>query len=175
MLNPNNRSLYTSALTSSPCMVFDEAIATSFSLDPAFLLQAPVYLAFTANDSNRAQDPLSIFEAIRRYSERITVFVQKGRIQVPTKLKPGPLLGLLDDMIVESKAKGHGVFHPKIWAIRFINPETDEVMYRLVVLSGNLTTDSSWDLSLQLDGYPVNVSKVPIKHWCIYSPYCPNG
>ncbi|EHC9890529.1 hypothetical protein JY047_002465 [Salmonella enterica subsp. enterica serovar Barranquilla] len=155
MLNPNNRSLYTSALTSPPCMVFDEAIATSFSLDPVFLLQAPVYLAFTATDSNRAQDPLSIFEAIRRYSERITVYVQKGRIQVPTKLKPNPLLGLLEDMIVESKAKGRGVFHPKIWAIRFINSETDEVMYRLVVLSRNLTTDSSWDLSLQLDGYPV--------------------
>ncbi|HAX9835782.1 phospholipase D family protein [Citrobacter braakii] len=155
MLNPNNRSLYTSALTSPPGMVFDEAIATSFSLDPAFLLQAPVYLAFTATDSNRAQDPLSIFEAIRRYSERITVYVQKGRIQVPAKLKPNPLFGLLEDMIVESKAKGRGVFHPKIWAIRFISPETDEVMYRLVVLSRNLTTDSSWDLSLQLDGYPV--------------------
>ncbi len=154
MLNPNNRSLYTSALTSPPGMVFDEAIATSFSLDPAFLLQAPVYLAFTATDSNRAQDPLSIFEAIRRYSERITVYVQKGRIQVPVKLKPNPLFGLLEEMIVESKAKGRGVFHPKIWAIRFINPETDEVMYRLVVLSRNLTTDSSWDLSLQLDGYP---------------------
>ncbi|MCS5947609.1 hypothetical protein LNP05_05530 [Klebsiella pneumoniae subsp. pneumoniae] len=135
-------------------MVFDEAIATSFSLDPAFLLQAPVYLAFTATDSNRAEDPLSIFEAIRRYSERITVYVQKGRIQVPAKLKPNPLFGLLEEMIVESKAKGHGVFHPKIWAIRFINPETDEAMYRLVVLSRNLTTDSSWDLSLQLDGYP---------------------
>ena len=49
MLNPNNRSLYTSALTSPPGMMFDEAIATSFSLDPAFLLQAPVYLAFTCD------------------------------------------------------------------------------------------------------------------------------
>ncbi|EMP9465965.1 phospholipase D family protein, partial [Klebsiella pneumoniae] len=71
------------------------------------------------------------------------------------KLKPNPLFGLLEEMIAESKAKGRGVFHPKIWTIRFINPETDEVMYRLVVLSRNLTTDSSWDLSLQLDGYPV--------------------
>ena len=31
MLNPNSRSLYTSALTPPPGMIFDEAIATTFS------------------------------------------------------------------------------------------------------------------------------------------------
>ena len=45
MLNPNSRSLYTSALTPPPGMIFDEAVATTFSMDPALLLEAPVYLA----------------------------------------------------------------------------------------------------------------------------------
>jgi hypothetical protein len=31
MLNPNSRSLYTSALTPPPGMIFDEAVATTFS------------------------------------------------------------------------------------------------------------------------------------------------
>jgi len=31
-------------------MVFDEAIATTFSMDPALLLEAPVYLALMAAD-----------------------------------------------------------------------------------------------------------------------------
>jgi len=38
MLNPNSRSLYTSALTPPPGMIFDEAVATTFSMDPALLV-----------------------------------------------------------------------------------------------------------------------------------------
>lgn len=152
MLNPDNRNLYTSALTPPPGMVFDEAVATTFSLEPTFLLQAPVYLALMASDSQQTNDPFACFEAIRRYADRITVYVQQGRIQVPATHSASPLLGLLEKMIVEANAPKGGVFHPKVWAIRYITPSDDTVMYRLVILSRNLTTDSSWDLSLQLEG-----------------------
>lgn len=152
MLNPNSRSLYTSALTPPPGMVFDEAIATTFSMDPALLLEAPVYLALMAADGQADPDPLSVLEAIRRYSKRITVYVQKGRIQVPQIAKPNPLFGFLEEMVVEVKAPGGGVFHPKVWAIRFVTPDGHSLMYRLVILTRNMTTDKSWDLSLQLEG-----------------------
>jgi len=91
MLNPENRTLYTSALTPPPGMRFKEAIATTFSLDPAFLLQAPVHLALMATDAQQGDDLFSRFEAIRRYADNITVYVQQGRIQVPAKGKPSPL------------------------------------------------------------------------------------
>jgi len=78
--------------------------------------------------------------------------VQKGRIQVPQIAKPNPLFGFLEDMIVEVKAPGGGVFHPKVWAIRFVTPDLSSTMYRLVILTRNMTTDKSWDLSLQLKG-----------------------
>ena len=152
MLNPNSRSLYTSALTPPPGLVFDEAIATTFSMDPALLLEAPVYLALMAADGQTDPDPLSVLEAIRRYSKRITVYVQKGRIQVPQIAKPNPLFGFLEEMVVEVTAPGGGVFHPKVWAIRFVSPDQSSSMYRLVVLTRNMTTDQSWDLSLQLEG-----------------------
>jgi len=152
MLNPNSRSLYTSALTPPPGMIFDEAIATTFSMDPALLLEAPVYLALMAADGQSDPDPLSVLEAIRRYSNKMTVYVQKGRIQVPQIAKPNPLFGFLEEMVVEATAPGGGVFHPKIWAIRFISPDQSSSMYRLVVLTRNMTTDQSWDLSLQLEG-----------------------
>lgn len=152
MLNPNARSLYTSALTPPPGMVFDEAIATTFSMDPALLLEAPVYLALMMADGQVNPDPLSILEAIRRYSKKISVYVQKGRIQVPQIAKPNPLFGLLEGMVVEVKAPGGGVFHPKVWAIRFVSPDRNSSMLRLVVLTRNMTTDQSWDLSLQLEG-----------------------
>jgi hypothetical protein len=133
-------------------MIFDEAVATTFSLDPALLLEAPVYLALMAADGQTDPDPLSVLEAIRRYSKRITVYVQRGRIQVPQIAKPNPLFGFLEEMVVEVTAPGGGVFHPKVWAIRFVSPDQSSAMYRLVVLTRNMTTDQSWDLSLQLEG-----------------------
>ncbi|MBJ6726371.1 phospholipase D family protein [Geomesophilobacter sediminis] len=152
MLNPNSRCLYTSALTPPPGMIFDEAIATTFSMDPALLLEAPVYLALLAADGQTDPDPLSVLEAIRRYSKRITVYVQRGRIQVPQTAKPNPLFGFLEEMVIEVTAPGGGVFHPKVWAIRFVSTDKSSSMYRLVVLTRNMTTDQSWDLSLQLEG-----------------------
>ena len=133
-------------------MILDQAIATTFSMDPALLLEAPVYLALMAADGQTDPDPLSVLEAIRRYSKRITVYVQRGRIQVPQIAKPNPLFGFLEEMVVEVTAPGGGVFHPKVWAIRFVSPDQSSSMYRLVVLTRNMTTDQSWDLSLQLEG-----------------------
>ena len=152
MLNPNSRSLYTSALTPPPGMFFDEAIATTFSMDPALLLEAPVVLALMASaDDQSRHDSLSTLEAIRRYSKKITVYVQQGRIQVPKIIKPNPLFGLLEEMTIEVNSPKTGVFHPKVWAIRFTSPE-EETLIRLVVLTRNMTMDKSWDLSLQLEG-----------------------
>ncbi len=156
MLNPNSRSLYTSALTPPPGMLFGEAIATTFSMDPALLLEAPLYLALMARGNKSEPDPLSILEAIRRYAKSITVYVQKGRIQVPQDDEPTPLFGLLEDMIVQVKAPNGGLFHPKVWVIRFVSREASDSksdsILRLVVLTRNMTTDQSWDLSLQLEG-----------------------
>jgi len=152
MLNPNARCLYTSALTPPPGMIFEEAIATTYSMDPVLLLEMPVYLALMTADGQSDPDPLSVLEAIRRYAKKITVYVQRGRIQVPQIGKPNPLFGFLEEMVVEVKSPGGGVFHPKIWAIRFSSVDGKRSIYRLVVLTRNMTTDQSWDLSLQLDG-----------------------
>lgn len=152
MLNPNTRSLYISALTPPPGMVFDEAIATTFSMDPELLLEAPVYLASMVADGQTDPDPLSVLEAIRRYSERITVYVQRGQIHVPQMAKPNPVFGFLEGMVIEVKPRGEGIFHPKIWAIRFVDSDRCNSMYRLVVLTRNMTANQSWDLSLQLEG-----------------------
>ncbi len=150
MLNPNSRSLYTSALTPPPGMVLRKAIATTFSMDPTLLLEVPVYLALIAADNQTDNKDLSILEAIRRYSKHITVYVEKGRIKVPNTTNP--LFGFLEEMVVEVTAPRGGVFHPKVWAIHFVNPSQESSIYRLVVLTRNMTTDKSWDLSLQLEG-----------------------
>ena len=150
MLDPDSRSLYISAFRPPPGMVFDEAIATTFSMDPVLLLEAPLHLALMTDANTSEKDPLSILEAMRRYSKRITVYVQKGRIHVP--VRPNPVFGLLEEMIVEANAPGGGVFHPKVWAIRFSSPNRESSMIRLLVLTRNMTTNPSWDISLRLEG-----------------------
>ncbi len=151
MLNPQVRSIYTAALRPPPGMRFEEAIATAYSMDPSMLLQAPVYLALMFGDDGRAQnDALYALEAIRRHSDRITAYVQRGRIVAPQR--PTSLYSLLEEMTVEVKSPNGGVFHPKLWLIRFVATSSHEQMLRLVVLSRNLTADRSWDLSLQLEG-----------------------
>ena len=137
-------------------MIFDEAIATTFSLDPAVLLEAPVYLAMLPKDGDSAFDPLLVLDSVRRYSKKITVFVQNGRIQVSQQTNPNPLYTYLEDMVIEVTAPNGGVFHPKIWGIRFISPESDEKVYRLAILSRNITNDRSWDLALQLEGQSID-------------------
>lgn len=150
MLNPSHRSLNTSFLVPPVGMIFDEAILTTYSLDPSVVLEIPVYLSLLATDS-KPIDPYSILASIKKLKERITIFSQKGLIQVPKDRKPNPVFSYLEDMIIESESPRGGVFHPKIWLLRFVNGK--DIVYRLVVLSRNLTKDNSWDIALQLDGH----------------------
>ncbi len=153
MLNPNDRSLYTAALTPPPGMVFDEAIATTYSLDPAVLLSIPVHLAFLGVGSDRLRDSIAALEAIRRLSNRMTVYADRGRMQVPAP--PHPLYGLLESVIVEVQAPRKGAFHAKVWVLRFVDPGGEgSPLLRLMILSRNLTADRSWDLALTLEGTP---------------------
>ncbi len=166
LLDPDTRSLYTAALTPPPGTRFDEAIGTSFSMDPTFLLQAPVYLALAAPGARSETDPLVLITAIKRYADRITAYVQRGRMLAPGLGKPSPLYGHLESMTVEVTAPG-GVFHPKLWAIRFVDQLTGHVQYRLVVLTRNMTADNSWDLALRLDGLlgaEPNATNEPLAH-----------
>lgn len=131
----------------------DRAVGTTYSLDLLSLLTAP--LAFTIfdreeEDGSPTADPLALFESLRRYADRISVFCQAGQISIPAA-RP-LLLGYLEDSVIEVTAPNDkGVFHPKVWALRFVS-EDEPVMYRLLVLSRNLTFDRSWDTILVLEG-----------------------
>jgi hypothetical protein len=156
MLNPNSRMLYTGALTPPHGFVFDQAVATSYSLDLTTLLTIPVHLALSTRvRSDQGQDLVAMLDALRRVSGRITAYVQQGLIQGPSS--DGPLLSLLESMVAEVSPPPEGVFHPKLWVLRFRQADGDEdadPFLRLLVLSRNLTQDRSWDLLLQLDGRP---------------------
>lgn len=153
MLNPDARSLYTGAVCPPPGYVFDQAIATTYSLDPATVLSLPTHLALAERASTAAVDPLRLLESLRRLSGRFTVYVDHTGIKPPSG--SNVLFGLLESMVTPVKAPRGGVFHPKIWVLRFVQPDIDEpALIRLLILSRNITYDRSWDIALQLEGRP---------------------
>lgn len=156
MLAPNQRQHLLEALRPPDGYELSFAIGTTYSLDLMALLCIP--LAFAQfdweDDAGRpAADPLALLEALRRYADRLHVFCQAGCISVPSK---GQLLfGYLEKAVFQAQAPLGGVFHPKVWALRFTAPDRP-VMYRLLCLSRNLTFDRSWDTLLTLEGEVVD-------------------
>lgn len=133
------------------------AIATTYGLDLETLLTACIALGLNEDtDSALRNSPLNDLHSIHQLSKKLVVFCEGGQMVVPTK--NSPLMGLLDKQIVEvklSSSKKHNIypaFHPKVWIIAYKNDE-GKVLVRLIVMSRNLTTDRSWDVSVTMEGY----------------------
>ncbi|MCB0612269.1 MAG: phospholipase D family protein [Lewinellaceae bacterium] len=127
------------------------AIATTYSMDLHTLLAVPVALFYAkALEGDFVfEDRFDVLDAIQKTEEVLQAYCQKGKIQVPKK--HNPLFAFLEDAIVEVEPESHLVsFHPKVWLLRFEKEE--EVRYRAIVLSRNLTFDRSWDVALYMDG-----------------------
>ena len=158
MLHPSDRNLYTDALTPPRGYIFDQAIGTTYTLDPTTLLTIPVHLGLATRRKGGEADSVDLLGALHRVADRITVYTQCGRIQVPGGEQA--LFSLLESMIVEAASPGGGAFHPKVWVLRFKDSEGGRPTFRLLVLSRNLTADRSWDLCLQLEGQLTKKARV---------------
>jgi len=149
MLKPSNRSLYSYMLRPPVGYKLDRAVGTTFSLDPLMALTIP--LQFASFDINEGiKDGIVLYEAIRRVSDKIDIFLDKGRMLYPKNAHV--LYGMLEDVLHEVTAPNGGAFHPKCWIIRYKSNEDNKLaLHRFIVLSRNMTFDRSWDISLCLD------------------------
>ena len=160
MLEPGQRRLFLDTLRPPDGYLLSRAVGTSFTLDLMALLSVP--LAFTFRDAQDgdgqlATEPLSVLESARRYAGRIVVFSQGGYTRVPRSDQPA--LAFIEESVVAVFPSGRmeqgAIFHPKVWVLRYEPREGTgdrPVRYRLITQSRNLTFDSSWDVSLVLDG-----------------------
>lgn len=153
-LDPENRTLYGEILRAPQGYEVDQALATTYSLDFETALVIPATMAFQAAE-NRAQvldTPLALLEGLERLAERLAIFCEAGRISAHPRAA-NRLTALLEETVTEVLAPQGGAFHPKMWVLRFIPLSgTGPTLMRVAILSRNLTTDRSWDLSLKLDG-----------------------
>ena len=92
------------------------------------------------------------------------MFSQGGYTGVPRPDQPA--LAFIEESVVAVfppvRREQGAIFHPKVWVLRYEPREgmgDRPVRYRLVTQSRNLTFDSSWDVSLVLDG-ELNDSRV---------------
>ncbi len=147
-----NRLTYRELLAPPDGYVLTRAVGTTYSLDLYALLAVPVALFYqqSLQDSFKPER-YEVLEAIRKSRERVTLFCQRGKINLPEGFTS--LLSLIEQRIVEVQpSEIHSSFHPKIWVLRF--EKKKQVCYRLAVLSRNLTFDRSWDIAAFIDGKP---------------------
>ena len=153
MLQPNkknDRLDYGNLLMPPEGFQLDNAIATSYSLDLDALISIPVALYFAHSlDLNVNQDVVQILDSIRRASDTVKVFCQKGQIKVPDNLHR--LYSFIEPCVVQIPPTRKDSFHPKIWVIRYKN-KSKEIKYRVIILSRNLTFDRSGDVAFYMDG-----------------------
>jgi hypothetical protein len=153
MLEPSERTLLTKALEPPDGYLLDFAIGTTFSLDLLALLTAP--LAFTlfdraSEETAGQEESLELLESLRRYARRIALFCHAGRIALPRARYPQ--FAWLERSVIECRSSSSGgVFHPKVWVLRYVSREKN-VRYRTLCLSRNLTPATSWDTLLAVDG-----------------------
>lgn len=153
MFDPGNRKVYLENLQPPDGYRLECALATTFSLDLMSLLMAPLSMIMSeAQDKDEAlKDPIALVEALQRSADRLAIFCHQGRISIPrTETR---LYRYLEQTVVEVRSPNkNGVFHPKLWILKFI-ADDEYPVYRLICLSRNLTFDRSWDIILSMDGY----------------------
>ena len=160
MLNPNNDRLDYGQILAPPAGYdLDFAVGTTYSLDLDALVGASLALGLSEEtDSELMNNPICLLEALRSTGDKVALFCEDGQIHMPNKVTA--LYILLEKMVFSVKtAKRRGsakfpAFHPKFWLIRYKN-KNGELMYRIIVLSRNLTFDRSWDVTYYLDGHIV--------------------
>ena len=128
----------------------DFAVGTTYSLD----LETFILICNNLENKDDNIDNVSKLSALQKVNDNIVVFCQKGQIKCPQKTNQ--LFSLLENSVREINTKE--TFHPKTWIIKY--KKEQEYLYRLIVLSRNLTFDKSWDIAVATDGRKVNDSQL---------------
>ena len=151
MLRPSsNRLNYGNLLTPPPEYKTDFALGTTYSLDFEALLGLPMALFLSEEMSkNLLDNTIVALEGLRHSADQFVILCEGGQITVPQK--QNVVFSLLENSVFEVMLPKDWSFHPKIWLIRYQNIKK-QPLYRLLVLSRNITFDRSWDMAVCLEG-----------------------
>lgn len=152
MLHPKrNRLDYGEQLIPPPGYELAYAVGTTYSLDLEALVVLPVALFYSQTlDATPGEIRYDMLDAITQTASKISIFCQKGKIQVPRKYQY--LIAFWEKGITEVlMPDAYSSFHPKVWVIRFEAPGKP-ACYRVIVTSRNLTFARDWDVAFSTEG-----------------------
>ena len=131
------------------------AVGTSFGLAVDVLTAALLSMS-EADGEALAREPVAGVMAITRLRHKVRVLVHPGTISASPHAGSRRFVALLDRMIVEVQPL-RGLFHPKVWALRFDRaPEAPTSLPsstgRLVIGSRNLSASTAFELGAVFEG-----------------------
>lgn len=143
--------IYGEQLVSDGCKV-DFAIGLTYSLNLEAMLTVPLAFGELGELDNSVKlSPAYLLEGIRRSSDKITIFCNKGSIHVPQETRT--VYSLLENSIFEVQ-NGMDIlsnFHPKLWLVKEMDKEGSEWL-KLSVMSRNLDFSTCLDICCSLRG-----------------------
>lgn len=146
----NDRLSYGELLRPDVGYTLDFAVGTTYSLDLEALLGVPVSLGLLEDaDAEQMCSPLYVLEAIRTSSDKIAIFCNAGGIKLPDKIQS--VYSLLEESVFQVKLTKNSNFHPKLWVLKYRN-EAGKSYVKFLILSRNLTFDSSIDMCIAMRG-----------------------
>lgn len=150
----------------------ERAVGATYSADLNTLLSIPVALVY-ARTLEGTLDPerFEVLEAIKSIAKRVTVYHQQGCLHVPARYNR--LYAFLEDMLVPVRPDtAFTSFHPKVWVLRYVAEEAPAPeIFRLLVMSRNLTFDRSWDVAVCLEGEAQGEPQSPNQPICDFLQY----
>ena len=143
--------IYGEQIVSDGCKV-EFAIGLTYSLNLEAMLTVPLAFGDLGElDSSVKQSPAFLLEGIRRSSDKIALFCNKGGIHVPNETRT--IYSLLETSIFEVQ-NGKDVlsnFHPKLWLVKETDREGIEWL-KLSVMSRNLDFSTCLDICCSIRG-----------------------
>ncbi len=133
MLAPDSRRTLLDQLRPPAGYRLDAAVGTTFTLDLTAALVPP--LAFASFAIRSTTDPVSVLEAVRSCADRVDVFAQEGYVRAPSRYTD--LMAFLEPMLHEVQAPPGGLFHPKLWLLRFTADDLPDAR-RIALAQGQL-------------------------------------
>ena len=131
------------------------ALGTSFGLSIDALTAALLAMSETDGEG-LAREPVAGVMAITRLRNKVRILVHPGTISGRLHAGSKRFVALLDRMIVEAQPT-RGLFHPKVWVLRFAKvpgrpPSGPAEVGRVVVASRNLSTSTAFELGAIFEG-----------------------
>ncbi len=163
-------------LVATPGYELEFAVGTTYSMDAEAFLAIAMSMS-NLGEPNEMESPARLLEGIRQANRRVAIFINRGGLQPP--VRKNPLYAMLDKSVFEVADERRGKelanFHPKLWIIREHSLDNaSRRQIKLIVLSRNLTKDSSLDIAVSMvapldvrNSEAIRQKHSPLKDWLI--------